>query len=279
MSIHEAPIGGRSKAYVRRVLIELAFVLLLVVLLAAMGPFGTYQSGPWPSRLAYWTRTLLVGYVLFRPGLEATGKAARSLGFPVHGGWISAVLALSVPMSVWLWFFGPSVDLDRPWPTAAQFMETYAQVVFVAGLAAAGLWWLAQSENESQATKADRQDPPEIRSAALPSASDVPPIGERLAGRLPAHLGLDIIALEMEDHYVRVHTVQGSALVLMRMGDAAAELAAVDGMRVHRSWWAARSAIDEIVRQGRTTVLVMKGGLQVPVARDRMPDLLARGWL
>lgn len=272
-------MGGRSKAHVRRVLIELAFVLLLVVLLAAMGPFGTYQSGPWPSRLAYWARTLLVGYLLFRPGIEAAGKAARSLGFPLYAGWISAVVALAAPMSIWLWFFGPSVDLDRPSPTAAQFMETYAQVVFVAGLAAAGLWWLAPSDGESRSADVDQRRSPEISSAARPSATDVAPIGERLASRLPAHLGQDIVALEMEDHYVRVHTARGSALVLMRMGDAAADLAAVDGMRVHRSWWAARRAVDEIVRHGRTTVLVMKGGLQVPVARDRMPDLVARGWL
>src|SRR5690606_15382737 len=37
--------------------------------------------------------------------------------------------------------------------------------------------------------------------------------------RLPPEIGTEIIALETEDHYLRVHVAWGSALILMRMAD------------------------------------------------------------
>ena len=226
-------------------------------------------------RLAYWSRTLLVGYLLFRPGLVLASAGARTFGLPEPTAWAGGVLVLSAPMSLWLWFVGPDIDLDRAWPSAGQFVETYAQVAFVAGLAAAGLWWLNASP---------RQDVSHISigakaSTAASDPSRLPTVDSQLAERLPTHLGRDVLALEMEDHYVRVHTTAGSTLVLMRMGDAVAELARVDGLRVHRSWWAARSAVQEVARTGRTVLLRLSNGLEVPVARDRVAELRARGWL
>ena len=53
------------------------------------------------------------------------------------------------------------------------------------------------------------------------------------------------IALQGEDHYVRIHTALGSELVLMRLGDAIQELDGLEGERVHRSWWVARRAVDQ----------------------------------
>ena len=273
--IHEAPKG--QHAHTRQILVESAFVLLLILLLAVMGPFGTFHMGDWPVRLAYWSRTLLVGYLLFRPGLTLASAGARALRFPESAGWAAAVLVLSTPMSLWLWFFGPEVDLDRAWPGAGQFIETYAQIAFIAALAAAGLWWLkaSVSENDSDAVT---DEPTAEAEAATGDLSSVPAIGARLAERMPPHLGHDVVALEMEDHYVRVHTAAGSTLVLMRMGDAVAELSGIDGLRVHRSWWAARSAVQEVERNGRATLLTLTNGLQVPVARDRLRDLKTRAW-
>ncbi len=271
--IHEARTG--QGAHARQLLIESAFVLLLIVLLAVTGPFGTYQTGDWPVRLAYWSRTLLVGYLFFRPGLMAASAGARALRLPEPAGWAAAVLVLSVPMSLWLWFVGPKVDLDRSWPSTGQFIETYAQIAFIAGLATAALWWLGGAGGERAANHGPAADSAETMSATDPAST----IGDRLADRLPLHLGREVIALEMEDHYVRVHTAAGSTLVLMRMGDAVAELSGIDGLRVHRSWWAARSAVQAVERTGRTTVLRLTNGLQVPVARDRLSDLGIRGWL
>jgi hypothetical protein len=269
-------MGQRVRA--RQLLIESAFVLFAVVVLAVTGPFGTFQTGDWPVRLAYWSRTLLVGYLLFRPGLVLASAGARALGLPEPAAWAGGVLVLSAPTTLWLWFVGPEIDLDRAWPSAGQFVETYAQVAFVAGLSAAGLWWLNASAGQD-VCHTSIEDRPAGASTTASDPSRLPIVGSQLAERLPPQLGHDVLALEMEDHYVRVHTTAGSTLVLMRMGDAVAELARVDGIRVHRSWWAARSAVQEVARTGRTVLLRLSNGLEVPVARDRVPELRARGWL
>jgi DNA-binding LytR/AlgR family response regulator len=83
----------------------------------------------------------------------------------------------------------------------------------------------------------------------------------------------------MEDHYVRVHTPQGSDLVLTPLKEAMAELAAVDGLQVHRSWWVARSAVAGSASAGRNLKLRLANGMEVPVSRASIARLRASGWL
>ena len=65
----------------------------------------------------------------------------------------------------------------------------------------------------------------------------------RLLRRVPPALGRDLLALEMEDHYLRIHTALGSDLILLRLRDALAELGPSRGRQVHRSWWVAEGAV------------------------------------
>lgn len=86
------------------------------------------------------------------------------------------------------------------------------------------------------------------------------------------------VALEAEDHYVRVHNVEGSKLVLQRLSDAVAEVSEVDGLQVHRGWWVANAAVaGTYVEDGRRWVRLVNG-LTIPVSRSRRRDVLARGW-
>ena len=123
-----------------------------------------------------------------------------------------------------------------------------------------------------------------VADAPLPTLSasqvETPPAPEaRFLDRLPAHLGSDLLALEMEDHYVRVHTALGSELILLRMRDAVGELEGIDGAQVHRSWWVARDAVEDVKRDGRNLRLVLPGGLEAPVSRARIAELKGAGWL
>lgn len=72
-----------------------------------------------------------------------------------------------------------------------------------------------------------------------------------------------IHALKAEDHYVRVHTEHGQALVRMRMSDAVAMLDGEDGVKPHRSWWVARAAVGSLVRRGNRTVIRIPDGTEV----------------
>jgi DNA-binding LytR/AlgR family response regulator len=85
--------------------------------------------------------------------------------------------------------------------------------------------------------------------------------------RLPPGIGSDIIALETEDHYLRVHAVDGSALILMRMADAVALLDPRLGAQVHRRWWVAEGAVAGVRTEGQKLSLCLINKTLVPVGR------------
>jgi DNA-binding LytR/AlgR family response regulator len=100
----------------------------------------------------------------------------------------------------------------------------------------------------------------------------------RLADRLPASTAGEILALNAEDHYVRIHTVSGSQLMLMRLSDAIAEMDGVEGLQTHRSWWVSRRAVRKLHLAGRGGRLTLQSGLQVPVARSALAQLRNSDW-
>lgn len=76
-----------------------------------------------------------------------------------------------------------------------------------------------------------------------------------------------IAALEAEDHYVRVHTTDGSELIHYRFTDAVNEMRGRDGLQVHRSYWVNKAAIESMVRRGRSFDIVLKGDKRIPVGQ------------
>ena len=96
---------------------------------------------------------------------------------------------------------------------------------------------------------------------------------------LSPRLGQDILALQGEDHYVRVHTPLGSELLLMRLRDAIKDLDGRAGERVHRSWWVAREAVGGVRASGRRVSLTLTNGLEVPVSREATARLRRAGGL
>lgn len=110
--------------------------------------------------------------------------------------------------------------------------------------------------------------------AAAPGA---PPA--RFPDRLPPRLrGATLIAVQAEDHYLRIHTDRGSDLILMRLSDALAELEGLEGARTHRSWWVARDAVRDVSRGDGRALLTLDGGLTAPVSRRYAPGLRKAGW-
>ena len=84
--------------------------------------------------------------------------------------------------------------------------------------------------------------------------------------------------MSAEDHYLRVRTDRGEALILMRLSDAVAACDGLDGARTHRSWWVARDAVEDIRKSDGRGVLVLKDGVEAPVSRTYYPALRDAGW-
>ena len=254
----------QQQVKVRRLLIDLTVMTVIGVILAFLGPYGTYTQ-PLALRLAIWLCLAYAGYAIYAPVGSVVDRMHHAYALPKLGLWIAGTLIATVPMAVVVWLlnalYGPLSI-----PSAERALSHYVNVLII-GAAVTGLMQLL----EGKAAEAPAHSEP----APTPTAKP----GDAFLARLDPALGSDLLAMEMEDHYVRAHTALGSELVLMRLRDAIAELDHADGMQVHRSWWVAREAVEDIKREARNVRLVLANGIEAPVSRAKVQALKDAGWL
>ena len=89
----------------------------------------------------------------------------------------------------------------------------------------------------------------------------------------------DVLALQAEEHYVRIFSRNGSEMVHCRFGDAVQQMPDQLGLQVHRSWWVAESAIQSAKRGSRRWQLDLVGDVSVPVSDSYAAAARERGWL
>lgn len=226
------------------------------LLMAELGPYRTLDA-PQPLRTAYWLLAVM--------GAGLLGIAAdRALARRVPGFWARiAVVSLAITPPVTLYVYGLNavmLDLPRRWWLLPQLGWQVLVVMLLLTTLRALLW----------------------RRVVTTRTLVVPPLPEaerEFRLRLSAkRRGSRLIALEAEDHYVRVHTDAGSELVPMRFSEAVEELSRAYGYRVHRSWWVAADAIEGVrwTRGGGEARLA--GGIVAPVSRACAPTLKSAGW-
>lgn len=247
---------GRPKVWAR----DLGLAVLIGVAIAFLGPFGSYGL-PLEHRLLTSISYGLAGSIVLWPTVRLVLKLVGPSGAPE---WFTAAVALvlgAVPVTASSWVVSAVLNPARAaYPLFAQYLAVLA-IVFPLGFAM---------------ILYDRRTAPRDEAAASNRPEAPPP---RLLARLGGRLGREVIALQAEDHYVRVHTTLGSDLLLMRFADAISEAEGIDGLRVHRSWWVARAAVAAARPEGRRAVLTLKTGLEVPATREITPELRRAGWL
>ena len=231
-----------------------AAALALGLLLGFLGPFRTGTALTPGVRYCFWLGLSLFGYACV---LAAGRIVPRPASGPLR---LFAVALLSaVPQTfATAW----TLSLVQPGRNFAplHLLALFGPVVIVQlGLA------LAASRLAT---------PPQPPAPAQPTEPAAVPFLQRV----PARLGRQLIALEAEDHYLRVHTALGSELILARLSDAVAQLDGYDGLRVHRSWWVAGDAVAGVYAKGGRTLLRLSNGIDAPVSRTYLQEVRARGW-
>ncbi len=265
---------GRA-AFWRKILIDLGVMTLIGVFLAVIGPFGSIEQ-PLAVRLITWLTFSYIGYAIYSPMSVVVERTHAALDLPILPLWIVATLIATVPMTVLIYFvqFLPNLP---PVPLLDEALTSYGYVFVIGG----GVTLLFNVLGLNADKRRGNSHIPENQVSGPPVAqhaqAEVPE--NPLIDQLPAELGSDVVALEMEDHYVRVHTMLGSDLVLMRLRDAMVHVAEIEGRQVHRSWWVARLAVEDVKREGRNVRLVLTGGLEAPVSRAQVNDLKDAGWI
>jgi hypothetical protein len=236
----------------RRSAVDFGVATAVGVFLGLVGPFGSYLNGPAGVRVAYWVASVWTGMVVFAMPVRLIVARGMPL-IPSALGILTALAVLAIPFAGLVAIAAPTV-----WPNLQGFTlwDWYGQVVVITTPLALGYGLI------------DR-----IRDLR-PGATPIPP-AEGLLGAGPA----EVLCLQMEDHYVRVHTAGGSRLVLATLAQAIAALKGAAGLQVHRSWWVAEKAVACAEADGRNLRLRLVNGITAPVARSSVAAVRAAGWL
>lgn len=228
--------------------------------LAALGAFDTDQTSP-ASRYLYWITVMIGGGViaaLIEPWLwRRPLLAVRPVLLAA-----AQVLAMTPPITVLVWLVG-ALGFHRDLNPAN--LLVLAPAVLVVNVGVVVLAVLLR-----KATRPYHQPSP-----APPDTAPPPAIREKLPPRLAR---AELIAVQAEDHYLRIHTSAGQDLILMRFTDALEALKDSDGLRVHRSWWVARRAVEIASYTRGRGELMLTGGLKAPVSRTFAAALKQVDW-
>ena len=217
---------------------------------------------PVGQRFLYWLVLLGLaqsGSLLIRASLDRLQLSPAKL---VLAGVLRTVL-LSLPATVAVWLL-TALALSQPL-RAARLPELYLPVLLVAA-AMVCINQLVQRR------------PVETHGAgSTEAAQDSKPAA--ILARLPSKLrGARLLAVQAEDHYIRLHTSAGSDLALLRFSDALAELRGLEGAQVHRSWWVARDAVESLRKENGKPFLLLRDGTKAPVSRTFTRALHDAAW-
>lgn len=225
--------------------------------LGLIGPFGSYMNGPAWQRaffqiVCFWAGILIFGTVI---RLLMAWRPRPLVFWSVLG---LSVLIIDAPFS-----FVVSRFAEVVWPYLhfPPSLEWYEQALITSTPVVVGYVFLHRWRERKRSLAQEA-------GAAAPSH-------EGLLGTDPAQ----VLCLQMEDHYVRVHTAAGSRLVLATLSQAIAALRGAEGLQVHRSWWVAQKAVERAEPHGRNLRLRLVNGISAPVARSAVAQVRAAGWM
>lgn len=247
-----------STEKIRETLPTIGIILAVGTLMSILGPYNSHALGV-PGVWFYWTGLMAVGWISGRMFTALLDRIYPDLQ-PLLGGLVLATL-VTLPVSssviVIQAVMGPPFRLS-------QIPMVFFMVWVVSAAVTLVSVFMERARNEAAAA------------AGEPDGSG---IGRGLAEKLPPRLrSSPVLALQAEDHYLRVHTEAGDALILMRLGDAIAAVEGLDGARTHRSWWVARRAVRDVARAGGRATLTLTNDVEAPVSRTYSPKLREAGW-
>lgn len=230
--------------------------------LAIAGPFGTDTSLRAVPRLLYWAGLVAAAYAL---GYTVSAwMRARGGAWPP--GWRLALTGTLTGCGTLLLVIAVNRAAFGDWTGVADLPGLLVPVFAIAFIVSA----VAEVLGRHLAAGSNGADP-----GATPTPAAPPPI----LARLPLDRRGALLALSVEDHYVRVRTVRGEELVLMRLSDAMREVGDTPGAQVHRSHWVAFAAVAAARRERGRAVLTLTDGTEIPVSRARLAEVRAAGLL
>jgi len=227
-------------------------------LVAVAAPFGTsaLEIGP---RFIYWLISITAGWAQWSLILWIIHGLTKTNPLPsvIRGSIASFPFALM--MAVEVGFFREALGTPGR-PGLITFLGILGLMLAFCWFSQFVFWAMA---NRAAATEPQGSEDTEIR----------------FLKRIPSKISGELLCLNTEDHYLRIHTTAGDSLILFRLKDAIAELVGANGMQVHRSYWVSRGAVERFKKEGREMALILSNGMQVPVSGSFLSSVREAGWL
>jgi len=234
------------------------------VILTLVAPFETDTAMRPLPRLGYWLTLVFASYCA---GYVASVLAARMApqSLPKRIAIAAPLTGLAVFAIVYL-LNGLALGY---WPEGTDLITLAANVLVIAAIVSI----IIQLALASSAVTAVAPQ------TAMPKTAAAPQALPALLDRLPLDKRGPLVSLSVEDHYVRIRTTKGEALVLMRLADAIRETPAATGTQVHRSHWVCFDQVQSARRDGDRAILSMTQGPDIPVSRTHVPKIKEAGLL
>lgn len=237
-------------------------LVCVIFVLAVSGPFETSNMFTNIQRLAYWTCISISTYSIAHFGAAPVIYWARNTNWNWVVTCLLAGLSATLPVTLFVYTVNTSVlGLYESGINSFTYLLVTCGVISIAGTCIRQLF---VGENMSGV-----DDVPKSQKALCPE--------EIFLRRIALEKRGDLLSLQAQNHYIEVVTENGKDLILMSLSDATAKLSAIDGMRVHRSWWVARRGIQSISTRNEKTALKLVDGRSVPVSRGNEHSV--RAWI
>lgn len=232
----------------------LAALLAVAAVLGVAGPFDTSEHLRLIPRLLYWLVIVAASYScgflvdsLLRPSLQRLADWPKTIMLGLITGCGVTVIVLAMNVAVFN-FFPPLASL----PAIVLPIVAISMIITVTS---------------------------EVMTRSAEPGADAMPATVPILERLPLAKRGALVALSVEDHYVRVQTVNGEEMILMRLADAIREVGATPGAHVHRSHWVAFAQVVDARRAGDRALLTLSNRAEIPVSRANIHKLKDAGIL
>ena len=224
----------------------------MIGLCTLSGPFGTLKALPVGIRALYWTIIIVISGIMAlwahsygrEAGVQSRAKMIK----------LSCVFGAAITILV----LGVSLALLHP----LQHYPGHAILIGYSFPSASLLFFISVICSPSYKT-------------AKPAS---PPAKPAIFKRLSRYRhSSKILSLTAQDHYVEVTTDHGAELCVIRLRDAIAEAAPIDGFLIHRSHWIAVDAITRFDDTGSQPTVTLCNGKRFRVSKSRR--VAFRGYL
>ena len=258
-----------------------ATILIVGIVFAVVGPFGTANAMPFIRRLAFWL-------LLHTTAFSIASVVIVFIVSCFDGAGSNRLMAMMVGAAIAALPIGIAVEaLQAGFTDKAMSVSSALEQIKISFLLSPLLCALTYLTMGAPPPIPEHGTPKvpyplDARDASTdteisitPTATSDEPAPPAILLRLKPQNRGKLLRLSVQDHYTEVVTSRGRELILLRFADALNETVPVEGYRIHRSHWVAETHVAFVKRDKGKLLIVTESGEELPVSRPNEAEIKA----